>query len=149
MGRSLAEVTDGPVRNKVQALVCDQLASHTLDQDNVQATKIMADIDKAVREYLTQMGITLDYIGWADTFTFDPVVQGALNRVYVADKDSKIAIQLGPQVGTLQAIAAAQATRTVSERWNGQMPTQVSLWWLPDSLSNFFTSVFSKGAAAK
>ena len=39
-----------------------------------------------------------DFIGWADTFTFDADVQKAVNDRYAADK-------LGPSVVILQALA--------------------------------------------
>ncbi len=136
-GRSLAQIVDGPVRNKVQALVCNQIAAHSLDDDNDQATKIMTDIEKDVGAYLTSMGVTLDYIGWADTFTFGSRVQDAIDRRYVANKDAAIATQMQPFVSTIQLLASAEATRTLAGKWNGVVPSSVSLWWLPSSITDW------------
>lgn len=141
-GKSLSQVMDTTVRNKVQSLVCMQIASHTLDEDNEQAAGIMKAIEADTKAYLTDMGITLDFIGWADTFTFGNKVQDAIDRRYVAEKDAKIAAAMAPYTQTLQALAAAEATRTMSAKWNGAMPSSVSLWWLPSSITDFFTGMF-------
>ena len=85
-GRSLTQVMDTVGRNKVQALVCNELGSRTFDDDNAQATPIMENVRKLATVYLASVGITLDYLGWADTMTFDPAVQKALNDRYVAEK---------------------------------------------------------------
>ncbi len=138
-GRSLIEVMDGPVRNKVQSLVCGQLSSHTLDYDNQQASAIQAAVEKDTRDYLGNVGITLDYFGWADTFTFDPKVQDAINRIYVAKADAAIADNLKDKVQVIQGLAVATAVR---EKWNGAGPAQVSLWWMPESLTGAMGRLF-------
>ncbi len=142
-GRGLSEVMDGPVRSKVQSLVCNEFTKRTFDQGNSQAAQIMASIEANTTAYLASVGITLDYIGWADTFTFDRNVQDAVNRRYVASQDEKIAEQLGPHTATLQALANAEATRTVAGKWDGKAPTSVSLWWLPAGISDFLSRVVS------
>ncbi len=39
---------------------------------------------ESTTKYCTDKGITLDYIGWAGTFTFDKDVQQAINDRYTA-----------------------------------------------------------------
>lgn len=140
--RSLSQIMDTVVRSKVQALVCTEVVKRTLDKANGDMAAMMTGIEVSVKAYMDSRGISLDFVGWADTAEFDHAVQTAINRRYIADKDAAIAAQLGPVVGTLQAVAAAEATRTFATKWNGALPAQVSLWWLPESISNFFTSVF-------
>lgn len=140
--RSLAQIMDTVVRSKVQALVCTEVVKRTLDKANNEMAAMMTGIETSVKAYMDSRGINLDFVGWADTAEFDHGVQNAINRRFIADKDAAIAAQLGPVVGTLQAVAAAEATRTFAAKWNGALPAQVSLWWLPESISNFFTSVF-------
>jgi hypothetical protein len=127
-GKSLAEAMDGPVRNKVQSLVCSEFTSRTFDEDNAQATVILKEVETQVKTYLDGVGITLDYIGWADTFSFDPVVQGAVNRRYVAMRDKEIAEMLGPYASIIEGLALADAIRN---KWNGALPSSVSLWSIP------------------
>ena len=143
-GRSLAQVMDGVGRGKVQSLVCNEIASRPLDKVNSEATKIMEAIQVKTEAYLASRGITLDYIGWADTFTFENKVQDAIDRRYVADREKEIAAELGPVVGTVQALATAEATRTVANKWNGATPASVSLWWLPSGLTEWLTSMMKK-----
>jgi SPFH domain / Band 7 family len=138
-GKSLQQVMDSVGRGKVQALVCGEIASRPLDKVNSEATKIIETIQQKVADYLASRGITLDYIGWADTFTFDPKVQDAINRQFVAGKEKDIAAQLGPVTETVQALATAEATRTIANKWNGATPSSVSLWWLPSGLSDWLS----------
>ncbi len=136
-GKSLAEVMDGPVRSRVQALVCDEVSARSLGDDNAQAAKIMDDIKKKVTDYMASVGITLDFIGWADTFQFNEDVQSAINRRYIATQDVEVSKTMAPYTGTLQALATAEGTRRVAEKWNGQLPSSVSLWWLPSSIGEW------------
>jgi hypothetical protein len=137
-GKSLAQVMDGPVRSRVQSLVCDEMTSRTLDKNNAEAAKIMENIQKKVGDYMTTVGITLDFIGWADTFSFDNAVQASIDRKYIATQDLAVATSLAPHTATLQALATAEGTRTVANKWNGAVPSSVSLWWLPSSISDWF-----------
>ena len=84
--RSLVQVMDSVGRNKVQALVCNEIGARTFDNANAQATDIMKSVRKDADAYFSSVGITLDYLGWADTMTFDPEVQKAVNDRYVAEK---------------------------------------------------------------
>lgn len=148
-GKSLAEVMDGPVRSRVQSLVCDEMTARSLDDNNRQAAKIMESIQKKVGDYMTSVGITLDFIGWADTFNFDKEVQDAMNRRYVASQDILIAQTMAPHVSTLQGLAQAEGTRRVAEKWNGALPTSVSLWWLPSSISDMIGKFGAPGGDKK
>jgi hypothetical protein len=136
-GKSLAQVMDGPVRSRVQSLVCDEMTSRSLDKNNAEAAKIMENIQKKVGDYMTTVGITLDFIGWADTFAFDNAVQASIDRKYIATQDLAVATSLAPHTATLQALATAEGTRTVANKWNGAVPSSVSLWWLPSSISDW------------
>ena len=127
-------------RNAVQALVCRQLSGRTLVEDNAQANAIMDAVRKDITTFLTEKGITLDFIGWADTFTFDPKVQDALNRTFVAAQDQAIATSLASHTATIQALAVADALRG---RWNGVAPSSVSLSFVPDGVTSALGSLFA------
>jgi hypothetical protein len=143
-GKSLAQVMDGPVRSRVQSLVCDEMTSRTLDKNNAEAAPMMANIQKKVDDYMKSVGITLDFIGWADTFNFDGAVQASIDRRYIATQDLAVAESLAPHTGTLQALATAEGTRTVANKWNGAVPTSVSLWWLPAGMTDWFSKAGAK-----
>ena len=143
--RSLTEVMDGVVRNKVQALVCKEFTTRSFDDGNRQSAVIMEEVQKYVDTYMKSVGITLDYVGWADTFMFDHAVQEAINRRYVSTQDLQIAQTLAPHTSTIQALAAAEALRTFANKSDGKLPTSVSLWWLPSSLSELFGNLFKSG----
>lgn len=124
-GRSLAEVMDDVIRKKVQTLVCGEVTSRTFDQANADANKIMDTVTKSSTDYLAAVGITLNFIGWADTFEFDQSVQDSINRRYVANQDQQIASALAPYASTIQAIAVASAIRAWGEKADGKFPTTV------------------------
>jgi hypothetical protein len=139
-GKSLAQAMDGPVRTRVQALVCDEMSKRTLNDANTQAGQIMADIEKKVKAYMLEYGIHLDFIGWADTFEFDKDIQASLTRKYVASKDLEIARDLAPHTGTLQALATAEAIRTLAGKWKGDLPGQLTMMGSPsDMFGKLFT----------
>ena len=85
-------------RKRVQTLVCNEIASRTFDQANDEAVKIMDNVRKAATDYFAGVGVTLDFIGWGDTFTFDPDVQKAVN-------DKRNAEALKDVLPVLQALA--------------------------------------------
>ena len=77
--RSVADVMDKVGRGEVLSSTCQEISARTLNDDNKDAGAIMTNISKGMTAFLAERGITLDYIGWADTFTFDPTVQRAIN----------------------------------------------------------------------
>ena len=97
-GRSLANVMDDVGRKKVQTLVCSEIGKRTFDQANEDMVPMMETIQKTTKEYFATVGITLDFIGWADTFEFDASVQKAVNDRYIATK-------LASALSVLQAVA--------------------------------------------
>ena len=96
--RKLADVMDDIGRKRIQTLICNEIASRTFDEDNDQAVKIMDNVKTAAATYLASVGITLDFIGWGDTFTFDPDVQKAVN-------DKRNAMALKDVLPVLEALA--------------------------------------------
>jgi hypothetical protein len=123
--RKLADVMDDVGRKKVQTLVCSELSGRSFDKANAEANAIMASVQKAATEYFATVGITLDFIGWADTFTFDDSVQAAVNRRYIAKIDQENAALLAPYAATIQALAAADALRAFGARTDGKLPTTI------------------------
>jgi len=97
-GRSLANVMDDVGRKKIQTLVCAEIGKRTFDQANDDMIVIMDSIQKTTKEYFASVGVTLDFIGWADTFEFDPAVQKAVNDRFIAAK-------LASALPILQAVA--------------------------------------------
>ena len=136
-GYSLIEVMEGIIRSKLQALLGDEFTKRSFEDCNSQAEQIMKTVQGNLTEYLTSVGITLSYIGWADTFEFDHGVQDAINRRFIATQDEAIAKKLGPYTDAIKALATAELLRSFGNHTDGKLPTNISLWWLPASLSDF------------
>ncbi len=133
-GRTLAEVMDSVVREKVQALVCQEFYSRDLDTANAEASKIITSVEKNVKDYMNVVGITLEFIGWADTFSFDPEIQNAINEVYIART-------LGPHLDTLAKVRqltvqdgiARGAEKGLPSLMNGDIVQSIMNMGHPDS----------------
>jgi hypothetical protein len=123
--RKLADVMDDVGRKKVQTLVCGEISARIFDKDNEDAAQIIENVKQSATAYFNEVGITLDFIGWADTFTFDRTVQDAVNRRYIAAQDAAIASQLAPYASTIQALAAAEALRAFGQKTDGRLPTTI------------------------
>lgn len=136
--RSLFDVMSKVGRNKVQALVCNEITTRTFDDANSQAIQVMTNVKDLATKYFESVGITLDYLGWADTMEFDPEVQKAVNDRYTNEK-------LRPILDVMKTTAAIDALR----KWNGQLPSTVSgMWLIPSDLWNAITGWFSSPAQA-
>jgi len=142
--RRLAEVMDDVGRKKVQTLVCNEIASRTFDKANAEANQIMDTVSKKATEYFASVGITLDFIGWADTFEFDKDVQQAVNRRYIATQDKEVATALGPYADTIQKLAAAYALRSFGDHSDGKLPTTIV--GLPPDLGGLLGTLLRAGA---
>ena len=123
--RKLADVMDDVGRKKVQTLVCGEISTRSFDVANEQANVMMEAIKKASTDYFASVGITLDFVGWADTFTFDKSVQEAVNRRYIAQVDQANAALLAPYAATIQTLAAAGALRSFGDHTDGKLPTTI------------------------
>lgn len=107
-GRSLSNVMDTVVRGKVGTLVCHEFATRTLDQANKDGAVIMDNVQKSVGTYLDGVGISLDYVGWVGTFSFDKDVQTAINDKYRA-------ATVQGSIPTLQAAAEIKVKEGLAE----------------------------------
>jgi hypothetical protein len=144
--RKLAEVMDDVGRKKVQTLVCDEITARGFDKANEDAVLIMQTVKKLATAYFDEVGITLDFIGWADTFTFDQTVQDAVNRRYVATQDQAIAALLAPYAGTIQVLAAADALRSFGQKTDGRLPGTIV--GLPPELGALMSTLLKSPPAA-
>ena len=111
--RRLSDVMDDVGRKRVQTLICNEIASRSFDEANEQAVKIMDNVKRAASDYFASVGITLDFIGWGDTFTFDPDVQKAVNdkRNAEALKDVLPVLQALAQLKVQEGMGAGLASK--------------------------------------
>jgi hypothetical protein len=138
-GRSLTEVMDTTGRGKVQELVCSEISVRPLDRVNSEAPLMIKSINEKAKAYFEGYGITLDYLGWGGTFTFDADVQAAINRVYIAQKDEEVAKRLAPYTETIKALAAAELLRSFGTKTDGKLPT--TFVGVPHDLGDFVSKL--------
>jgi hypothetical protein len=142
--RKLADVMDDVGRKKVQTLVCDEITMRSFDKANDEALQVMQAVKQKATDYFSAVGITLDFIGWADTFTFDHDVQQAVNRRYIATQDQAVAAALAPYAETIQALAAAEALRSFGQKTDGKLPTTIV--GLPTEIGGLLSELLKPGA---
>jgi len=134
-GRSLVDVMDDVGRKKIQTLVCREFAARSFDEGNAQLNQIMDSVTKQAGDYFANVGVTLDFLGWADTITFDKDVQQAVNDRYTADK-----------IAPVLAILQTKAILDGAAKWNGALPPMPGFVVVPQ---DFFEKVGSWFGAAK
>lgn len=144
--RGVRDVMDDFGRKKVSEIICDQISARSFDKVNEEAKLIKDTAAKQIADYFATFGITIDFMGWADTFTFDPEVQNAVNRRYIASQDKEIAAALQPFTATIQALAAADALRAFGQKTDGKLPT--TLVGFPPELGNLLKTLLQSSGSA-
>lgn len=143
--RKVSDVMDDVGRKEVQTLVCNEISKRSFNDANTQAADIITSVAKNAKIYFNSVGITQDFLGWADTFAFDPTVQDAVNRRYIASQDQIIANELAPYATTIQQLAAAQALRSFGDKTDGKLPTTVV--GLPPNIGALLSTLLSTTVA--
>jgi len=131
-GRSLGDVMNDVGRKKVQTLVCNQINQRTFDEANAQAVQIMDIVEKEFQQWAEIKGISLDFIGWANTFEFDKDVQKAVNDRYAAEK-------LLPVMSVLEALAQLKIQEGLGKGLETKGPPMVITPGMFEAISNIMT----------
>jgi SPFH domain / Band 7 family len=142
-GRSLSEVMDTVVRGKVQAVLAREFGRRGTDDDIHQKAQIIAAVESEVRDAFAPKGITVDYVGFAESLTFDDDVQTAINRAFIASKEAERANAMAAALPNLQQIADIEIKRGLAAavvRWNGQV-TLPSFVVVPQPLLDLVTGL--------
>lgn len=145
-GRSLSEVMDDNGRRMIHTFVCEEITKLGLDDVNLQANEIMTKVMVKTTTAFDKVGITLQFLGWADTFTFDKEVQDAINRRFISAQEAAIAQALAPYADTIQALAAAHALRKFGEHSDGKLPTTIMN--LPTDVNSLLGATLGTGKIA-
>lgn len=124
-GRSLYEVMGDVGRKRVQTLVCNEIGKRSFDEANRDMVPMMDQIAKNAGDYFKSVGITMSFIGWGDTFSFDKEIQHAVNSSYVTKTDVANVTLMAQYAGVFQQLAAAHALRSFGEKTDGRFPTTV------------------------
>jgi hypothetical protein len=136
-GRSLTQVMDGIGRGFVQAIVCHEIGAVDFDTANKNYNAIMDSVKIAATKSLGDRGITVDNIGWAGTWTFDPDVQRAVNDRYTG-------VKVQPVLAALQQKAIIDSM----EGWDHHLPTTLSLSIWPSGLIDAIAGMFHTSPGA-
>jgi SPFH domain / Band 7 family len=131
-GRSLKEIMDTVIRGKVQSLICRALGPKSFDEINLMQSEILNQIEQQTIEFAHARGITIDYLGSAGTFHFDPDVQQALNERYRA---TTIKDQL--------PILREKAIIDAFTKWDGHLPNPAFIA-IPEGMVGKATEMLQK-----
>lgn len=138
-GKSLTEVMQDMGRKKIQTLVCNEIGKRGFDSANKEMVIMMDAIEKKTREYFDAVGISITFIGWADTFTFDHNIQLAVNSSYETTIQASNYAKLMPYADLLKTFATADAVK----KFNGALPSTY-VGQLPDWISGLIASPTAK-----
>ena len=134
--RQLSYVMDNIGRGKIVNVMCKEISARTLNNANKDAAAIMTIVEGETTAFLKARGITVDSMGWADTFTFDPRVQTAIN-------DQFIGTTVGPALSVLERIASIEVKHGLAEGLKKGLPN-----FMPAGFTKFFESIFGGSPAS-
>jgi hypothetical protein len=138
-GHSLAEVMDTVVRGKVQQVLAREFGKRSTDDDIKQKAEIMDIVGKEVTAEFAAKGITIEYVGYANSLTFDKPVQEAINNAYMAEKNAQASQTVAPQLANMQTLAEIDLLKGVATKWNGQLPQLPSFVVMPNNMSSILS----------
>jgi hypothetical protein len=121
-GYSLADVMDTIVRGRVQSVLASEFGSRTLDNGIAQKADIMKKVSEIVTNEFKTKGITITFVGYAESLNFDKEVQEAINATFIATRQAQKAIALAPALTTLQAQTNMETQKILASKWNGGLP---------------------------
>ena len=144
-GKSLEQVMDKNVRGKVQAVLAREFGKRAFLDCIKQKADIIGIVEKEVSDLYATKGITIEYIGFADSLNFDPAIQAAINKVVVANLDAAAADALNRtlMIKTVQAdIAVKEGVAAAVQKWNGDIKLP-SFMVVSDGFAKSITDLFS------
>lgn len=142
--KSLAQVMDTEIRNKIGTVLLEQYGTMTMDEIRESKSEVIETVRKVVQPYFADFGITLSNIGYVGDLEYvDPKVQTAINEAFNAEQAQKAQeIKNKTEIDKAKAEAQANKTRQESmkeivemkeldlqqawiERWNGELPQYI------------------------
>jgi hypothetical protein len=142
-GRSLAQVMDSNVRGMVQVELANAFGSKILALDLPEKANIIKSVMDNVKKFYAVKGITIEYVGYANSLTFDKPVQDAINNVYIATKENEAFAAMAPAIPVRQQIASIGVTENFGKslsKWNGGLPALPNFAIVPSSVTDWFAS---------
>ncbi len=151
-GKSLAEVMDTVVRGKIQAIIAREFGKLSTDDGIRKKAEIIQTVDKETKETFLTKGITVEYVGYAESLTLSPKVQEAIDRAYMAQKAALAAEAQAKSVPVLEQLADIDVKRGLAAaayKWNGQLPALPGFMVLPSDIVNSMTNWFKPDQPGK
>lgn len=89
-GKSLAEVMDTEIRNKIGTILLEKYGTMKMDEIRKSKHEVIEHVRKVATPYFEEFGITLSNIGYVGDLEYlDKNVQKAINEAFNAEQDQK------------------------------------------------------------
>lgn len=142
-GYSLQDVMDTLGRGEIQSELSNQFAKCPLVQCIGQKDKIMDNVRTAATKWFADRGITLQYIGYANSLNYDKEIQDAVNGVFIANQHAAAYRTQQDVMPIRQQIANVKVTESfadaIAQKWNGVLPALPNWLVFPSSFFNGIT----------
>lgn len=93
-GKSLAQVMDTEIRNKIGTILLETYGNMTMDDIRKSKDDVIEKVRNEAIPYFKQYGITLSNIGYVGDLEYvDPAVQKAINEAFNSEQEQK-AVQI-------------------------------------------------------
>lgn len=145
-GRSLATVMDSVGRGYVQVELAKAFGKEKFAEGIGKKAEIIAKVEADAKAYFSVRGITIEYIGFANSLNFDKPVQDAIDGVFIATKQSEQFAAMAPAMAVRTQIAnigVIEHAGAALSKWNGSLPPLPSFAIVPEGISKWFTGWFT------
>jgi regulator of protease activity HflC (stomatin/prohibitin superfamily) len=122
--RPLADVMDTSVYQRIHTLLAREFGKRKFDDARLQKIECMEAAEKQAIEEFAKVGITIEYVGYASQLNFDPKIQEAINKVFIANQEAEAAesqMKAMPARLALADISIREGVGKAAEKWDGRI----------------------------
>jgi hypothetical protein len=124
----LPYVMDSFARRIIQTAICEQIMTRDTDVVIAEKAGIIEAARTKVTAALSEMGISVLYMGYAGPLDWDGRIQTSIDDVYIAGKRSLAANQLAPALPIMERQARVELMLGLAEAAkNGKLPALPSI----------------------
>ena len=146
-GKSLPNVMNTRVFSRIHTAYFNEFSKYPFEETLAKKSEILKTVEKEMKDEYKKMGITIEYVGIASQFRFDPALQKSMTDLVAADYNSKAAAKKLDAAKTdryLAETAIMLAKVEPFKKWDGKTFPNVPQFLLSsDSIVAWFKEMAS------
>lgn len=146
-GKSLQNVMNTRVFARIHSAYFVEFSKYTFLDALAHKGEILKDVETQMIAEYKKMGISIEYVGIASQFRFNPKLQDSITNLQISkyDQQSADAKLAAAKVDRYKAETEVMLAQTEPyKKWNGQLPNLPSFMISSDALIGWFKSLTGK-----